>query len=1087
MAVYRSVIPVALAVFVGAAAPGSAQVVTYTSVVLADNPVAYYRFSEASGTTAANSAAVSGAINGTYTNGVSLNQPSLAGLTPAPVTAAGFNGANNYVLASGLNGPGANQVNGLNFTLETWIRTTANSPTGTQGFEGNGLIYADVGGVANDYILAVLNNRAAFFVGNPDMTITGTQALNDGAWHHVVATRAVTGGSSALALYVDGALDATGTSSNTLALIGNPDVALGGNLRDGRYFTGLMDEVALYNAALTPARVQAHYLAAVPEPSAGLLTCAAAAGLWAARRRRRARLLGGAFATAGLCMAPPAAAGQVLVNHAAVYASALEGNGGVTVSMIGAGALASGNVYAQTYAFDTGQFLWGQSAAAANPTGQGLLKASATAYGQPGPNPTYGGNADADALWTDIAYTDGPVHPNVIYGHIAVHGLLSSPPGGGSVYTNSLSRVSVDVKSHTVNLPPPFWPILGSSHAQLMNANFAADSWDTYSFQGWVFDGSLTFPLTYDASLGGYGFAVSLRTEAVAKGGLGSADFFNTLDLMGFSLADGTPVPVHFDSGLVLGSVPEPSSAVLSGLGAFSLLCYGRRKRRAACALPGAAPDHRRPATAKLRLERLEDRAVPAFGLGWAFHVGGLVGDSGQGVAVDGGGNVYVTGNFNGANVNFDPLNPTPAPSAYLSSNPAYINQETKDYDPFVAEYTPGGRLLWATSLGSLGSTDGPTSGIADMGIAVQGTSVYVAYSNGDTSALTVAKLDAANGGALVWAASLPGAGYYGGAGVAVGPSTGDLYVTGGNAASQAVVARLDPASGAALWTRTTSGGNAGGNGVAVYDDPASGAESVYVTGGYTGTASFGATPLTSLSGSTDAFVWKLNPDGTTAGATGLGTSGGDDGGSLAGTDQFSVPLGVQVNGLNYNFGERPAAGGSVQRGQAAGIGFWNNRNGQALIKALNGGTGHQLADWLAATLPHMFGASVGGNNLAGQSNAYIAALFQQDFLMKGVKLDAQVLATALSVYATNAALDPTQAAAHYGFTVGGAGLGAVSVNVGSDGDAFGVANNTTMTVMDLLLATDAQAANGVLYGGNATKRKEANDVYSALNEGGGL
>ena len=97
------------------------------------------------------------------------------------------------------------------------------------------------------------------------------------------------------------------------------------------------------------------------------------------------------------------------------------------------------------------------------------------------------------------------------------------------------------------------------------------------------------------------------------------------------------------------------------------------------------------------------------------------------------------------------------------------------------------------------------------------------------------------------------------------------------------------------------------------------------------------------------------------------------------------------------------------------------------------------------------------------------------------------MLATALSVYATNAALDPTKADAQYGFTVTGAGLGAVSVNVGVDGDAFGVANNTTMTVMDLLLATDAQAVNGVLYGGNTTRRKEANDVYSALNEGGGL
>ena len=46
-----------------------------------------------------------------------------------------------------------------------------------------------------------------------------------------------------------------------------------------------------------------------------------------------------------------------------------------------------------------------------------------------------------------------------------------------------------------------------------------------------------------------------------------------------------------------------------------------------------------------------------------------------------------------------------------------------------------------------------------------------------------------------------------------------------------------------------------------------------------------------------------------------------------------------------------------MQKGQTAGIGFWNNKNGQALIKALNGGpTSTQLGDWLAATFPHLLG-----------------------------------------------------------------------------------------------------------------------------------
>jgi hypothetical protein len=234
--------------------------------------------------------------------------------------------------------------------------------------------------------------------------------------------------------------------------------------------------------------------------------------------------------------------------------------------------------------------------------------------------------------------------------------------------------------------------------------------------------------------------------------------------------------------------------------------------------------------------------------------------------------------------------------------------------------------------------------------------------------------------------------------------------------------------------------------------------------------------------------VTETPPAGYLQGIDSIGTAGG----SLSATDQFLVPLGVRVDGLNYNFGELPTATGPVQHGQAAGIGFWNNKNGQALIKVLPvvtnpDGSVTSVANWLAATLPHMFGIFAGNNNLTGQSNAFVAALFQQDFVMKGVKLDAQVLATALSVYATNATLDSTSVAAHYGFTVSGNGLGAMMVNVGGNGDAFGVANNTTMTVMDLLLATDGQAVNGVLYGGNATRRAHANAVYSLINDAGGV
>jgi hypothetical protein len=203
-------------------------------------------------------------------------------------------------------------------------------------------------------------------------------------------------------------------------------------------------------------------------------------------------------------------------------------------------------------------------------------------------------------------------------------------------------------------------------------------------------------------------------------------------------------------------------------------------------------------------------------------------------------------------------------------------------------------------------------------------------------------------------------------------------------------------------------------------------------------------------------------PAGYTPGIDSVGTAGG--GLSAAVADQFFVQLAQGVNGLNYNYGEVPAATGPVQKGQTAGIGFWNNKNGQALILALNGGgASHQLGDWLAATFVNLYEAD-SGNDLAGKSNAYVAALFQQDFLAKGQKLDAQVLATALAVYVTNATLDPldpttqSNAATRAGFVVSGDGVGAATWSVGANGDAFGVANNTSMTVMDLLLATDDQA-----------------------------
>jgi Beta-propeller repeat len=275
----------------------------------------------------------------------------------------------------------------------------------------------------------------------------------------------------------------------------------------------------------------------------------------------------------------------------------------------------------------------------------------------------------------------------------------------------------------------------------------------------------------------------------------------------------------------------------------------------------------RRPA-ARLRLEALEDRAVPAFGFGWAFAVGSTSFDGGQGIAADAQGNVYVSGVYGGT-ANFDP-----------AGSPAGTRTSAGSTDSFVARYSPAGAFQWVTDLGICSTDPGIGSGAYNRPrVAVSGGDVYAAYVGprpGGQVITQVARLDAGTG-TPVWTSpttvatgsdtSQPA--------VAVGPS--GVYVTGLAAGSQAFVAKLDP-TGTVLWTQAPAGGSSVGFGVAV-----DGSEDVYVTGGYSGAVGFGGRTLTSLSGTEDAFVWKLEPTlGATTWAGSMGSGAGDTGHGIA-------------------------------------------------------------------------------------------------------------------------------------------------------------------------------------------------------------
>jgi protocatechuate 3,4-dioxygenase beta subunit len=217
---------------------------------------------------------------------------------------------------------------------------------------------------------------------------------------------------------------------------------------------------------------------------------------------------------------------------------------------------------------------------------------------------------------------------------------------------------------------------------------------------------------------------------------------------------------------------------------------------------------------------------------------------------------------------------------------------------------------------------------------------------------------------------------------------------------------------------------------------------------------------------------------------------GRDEAGSLGGclsNDRISnIDLDMGDIGVNYNFGERNAAS-YLHEGQTATIGFWHNKNGQALIKSLNGSANSTaLGNWLASNFGNLYGSSAGANNLTNKTNAQVAAYFLNLFGMNGQKLQAQVLAVALASYVTDSDLAGT-VARQYGFQVNSSGTASALFNIGSNGAAFGVANNTTMSIFDILRATNARSSGGVLYKGIQNLKNLANTVYDGINNTGDI
>ncbi|MCA9061831.1 MAG: cadherin-like domain-containing protein, partial [Planctomycetaceae bacterium] len=174
----------------------------------------------------------------------------------------------------------------------------------------------------------------------------------------------------------------------------------------------------------------------------------------------------------------------------------------------------------------------------------------------------------------------------------------------------------------------------------------------------------------------------------------------------------------------------------------------------------------------------------------------------------------------------------------------------------------------------------------------------------------------------------------------------------------------------------------------------------------------------------------------------------GDLGGSVVANDVIEVTL-SNLDAHNYNFTE---VGSQLSPGDTAPTGFWQNKHGQQLIP--QGGTA--LANWLTNTFPNVFGDALAGASGDDVAAFYNDTLFKQQGKKSATppKVDAQFMAIAMSVFFTNRNLAGNVAEA-FGFTVTDTGIGTSVVNVGSSGAAFGVADNSDLTIMQILLATN--------------------------------
>lgn len=236
----------------------------YWQAVQASNPIAYWRLGEPSGNKAFNEGSIGSDVDGAYSGGPALGQPSL--VPTVSNTAVTFDGTDDQV-----NIPDHADINTggpySEKSIETWFSAEAFPSDGRriifeEGGPGNGLNqYVQLDG-GNHYV------RAGAWLSTGGHFPTRVQ-IDPGTAYHAIS--AYDADNDTFILYLNGAPVSAKVSTTIQPIPAHTGhVAIGakrndtcfdsgGSTGDGNRFLGTIDEVSLYNSVLDLRAVQTHY------------------------------------------------------------------------------------------------------------------------------------------------------------------------------------------------------------------------------------------------------------------------------------------------------------------------------------------------------------------------------------------------------------------------------------------------------------------------------------------------------------------------------------------------------------------------------------------------------------------------------------------------------------------------------------------------------------------------------------------------------------------------------------------------------------------------------------------------------------